>query len=207
MKTSTAAILRITALAMLFFTVGSLIYALFVPQYNGLQILGFPQNYRQADIIRCCYLCVMVLLFALSFPAGSSAKRSRLNTVFSGTRYGLFVLILSLQTVSVTLSAPEQYHILRSVIAFLCAVLTAGLLAALITMVRKKTYNLCLLSECVGVLISLVLYWVYLGTITSMEGHTFRMFLLKPYLISLIVSGGLWLLLRSKFRNKTNKNP
>ena len=44
MKPSTAAILRIIALAMLFFTVGSLIYALFVPQYNGLQILGFPQN-------------------------------------------------------------------------------------------------------------------------------------------------------------------
>lgn len=116
MKPSTAVILRIIALSMLFFTVGSLIYALFVPQYNGLQILGFPQTYRQSYILRCCYLCVMVLLFALAFSAGSRAKRSRLNTVFSGTRYGLFVLILSISDRLAcpnhpsTVSHPSQYH-------------------------------------------------------------------------------------------------
>lgn len=178
MKPSTAAILRIIALAMLFFTVGSLIYALFVPQYNGLQILGFPQTYRQSYILRCCYPCVMVLLFALAFSAGSRAKRSRLNTVFSSTRYGLFVLILSIQTASLVLITPQQYHILRSIIALLCVVLTAGLLTALITMVREKTYDLCLLSECAGVLISLALYWVQVGAVTGTQHSDFRMFLL-----------------------------
>ncbi|MCI8415197.1 MAG: hypothetical protein HFF00_06165 [Ruminiclostridium sp.] len=197
MKPSTAAILRIIALAMLFFTVGSLIYALFVPQYNGLQILGFPQTYRQSYILRCCYLCVMVLLFALAFSAGSRAKRSRLNTVFSSTRYGLFVLILSIQTASLVLITPQQYHILRSIIALLCVVLTAGLLTALITMVREKTYDLCLLSECAGVLISLALYWVQVGAVTGTQHSDFRMFLLGPYLISLAVSFGLRLIYRA----------
>lgn len=197
MKPSTAAILRIIALAMLFFTVGSLIYALFVPQYNGLQILGFPQTYRQSYILRCCYLCVMVLLFALTFSAGSRAKRSRLNTVFSSTRYGLFVLILSIQTASLVLITPQQYHILRSIIALLCVVLTAGLLTALITMVREKTYDLCLLSECAGVLISLALYWVQVGAVTGTQHSDFRMFLLGPYLISLAVSFGLRLIYRA----------
>lgn len=197
MKPSTAAILRIIALAMLFFTVGSLIYALFVPQYNGLQILGFPQTYRQSYILRCCYPCVMVLLFALTFSAGSRAKRSRLNTVFSSTRYGLFVLILSIQTASLVLITPQQYHILRSIIALLCVVLTAGLLTALITMVREKTYDLCLLSECAGVLISLALYWVQVGAVTGTQHSDFRMFLLGPYLISLAVSFGLRLIYRA----------
>lgn len=197
MKPSTAAILRIIALAMLFFTVGSLIYALFVPQYNGLQILGFPQTYRQSYILRCCYPCVMVLLFALAFSAGSRAKRSRLNTVFSSTRYGLFVLILSIQTASLVLITPQQYHILRSIIALLCVVLTAGLLTALITMVREKTYDLCLLSECAGVLISLALYWVQVGAVTGTQHSDFRMFLLGPYLISLAVSFGLRLIYRA----------
>ena len=139
----------------------------------------------------------MVLLFALTFSAGSRAKRSRLNTVFSSTRYGLFVLILSIQTASLVLITPQQYHILRSIIALLCVVLTAGLLTALITMVREKTYDLCLLSECAGVLISLALYWVQVGAVTGTQHSDFRMFLLGPYLISLAVSFGLRLIYRA----------
>lgn len=76
-------------------------------------------------------------------------------------------------------------------------VLTAGLLAALITMVREKTYDLCLLSECAGVLISLALYWVQVGAVTGTQHSDFRMFLLGPYLISLAVSFGLRLIYRA----------
>lgn len=194
MKRSTAYILRGISLAMFLYVLGSVLYGIFFdPIFQGYSFIDqLPVHYRVKGALQLLYFLVMFQLFALSCTEGTDAQKQRLNTVFTGIRYGLFVLILSLQAALLVLSTLEQYRILWGIMGAFLFLLVMAFLASAIAMLRNRRWQLPLLIEYVGGFLSLAYYLlIRLGTVPSMEVQNFRMFLLCPYLISLAVSFGL----------------